>query len=625
MPASDSIRESGSSVKELEDPDASPRRTHRRGLRRLIAALIFMTTMLLMAVVPPLLNISRFQRRIERNLSAGLGRTVHFSRVSINLLPQPGFTLQDFVVDEDPAFGSEPIITAASVDATVRFSSLWRRRIEISKISLSAGDTGTAPSVNLVHTADGRWNIQGLVLQATHIQAAPTAQTYSGPAPRFPYIEATGARLNLKLDRNGIQEKTHFSLVDADFALWLPEPHQWQLRLKAHPVRTDSTPADTGTLRVEGTLGAAGSAASPASLAQLPIDLSGDWQDAQLGGLSYLALGRDAGLRGELALSASVVGTIGSNAIAAHIQLINARRSAFVPPNLLNLEASCQAIAQQSFHAFSQIACRWPPPGSSDPTLVALSAALPDIRTPASAHATLTLPGLPTATALDWLSVATPRPPTGILPLGIITGSLAYHAESPSAPRVPQPLQRAWSGEFSLSGASLRIAGLGARPIPLDDITLRSTAAPTPPPHSHQPAAAPPSSFDLLPIALPLGGRQPATLEGHFDANGYTLHLTGTGIPARLLALGDAIPQLGDGLRLLLEPAPLPGTQPGPPGDAQTTPKEAPVPTAAPTPTDAPAASAPIPLDLTATRLWGGPQTWSQSAPPPKRLRHHPR
>jgi AsmA protein len=605
-----------------DHPAAAPTtpRPHRRGLRRLIAALIFMTTMLLMAVVPPLLNISRFQRRIERNLSAGLGRTVHFSRVSINLLPQPGFTLQDFVVDEDPAFGSEPIITAASVDATVRFSSLWRRRIEISKISLSAGDTGTAPSVNLVHTADGRWNIQGLVLQAAHIQAAPTAQTYSGPAPRFPYIEATGARLNLKLDRNGIQEKTPFSLTDADFALWLPEPHQWQLRLKAHPVRTDSTPADTGTLRVEGTLGAAGSADGPASLAQLPIDLSGDWQDAQLGGLSYLALGRDAGLRGELALSGSVVGTIGRNAIAAHIQLINARRAAFVPPSPLNLDASCQAIAQQNFHSFTQIACRWPPAGSSDPTLVALSAALPDIRALPSAHAILTLPGLPTATALDWISVATPRPPTGILPLGTITGTLAYHAAPQPAPVAPpksrarqQPVapQPAWSGEFTLSGASLRIAALGARPIPLDDITLRSTPAPTPPPHpSHpsRPIATPPSSFDLLTIALPLGGRQSATVEGHFDANGYTLHLTGAGVPARLLALGDAIPQLGDGLQLLLDPAP----QPGAPDKTQPAPSDAPAP-----------AAAPIPLDLTATRPWGGPQTWSQSAPPAKRPHHH--
>ncbi|MGD0797330.1 MAG: AsmA family protein [Acidobacteriaceae bacterium] len=597
------------------DPPAP--RTHPRGLRRLIAALIFLLVVLLMAFIPPLLNISRFQRRIERNISDALGRPVQFSRVSLTLLPLPGFTLENFAVAEDPAFGAEPVIAAGSVEATVRFRSLWHGRVEFSKISLSAGDTGAAPSVNLVHTADGRWNIQGLLLQASRIQAAPTAQPYAGPAPRFPYIEATGARLNLKLDRNGIQEKTPFSLTDADFALWLPEPHQWHLRLRAHPVRTDAPPADAGTLRIDGTLGAANSPAGPASLAQLPIDLSGEWQEVQLGGLSHLLLGRDAGLRGELTLSGGILGTLGQNTIAAHIQLSNARRAAFVPPNSLNLEATCHALAQRSFHAFSEVACRWPPADSSDPALLAVSADLPDIRNLRSGHAAFSLPAVPTATLLDWISLVTARPPTGILPLGTLTGSLAYHAPlplSPARPRArqkPQPPQPAWTGQFTLSGAALKISALGARPIQLDDLTLR--AAPSQPltPHSPQtlkanPQPAPPSSFDLLPIALPLGGRQQAVLEGHFDANGYTLHLTGAALPARLLDLGDAIPQLGDGLQQLLAP---------PPADADT--GTAANPDAGPPQSPDPAAeAAPIHLDLTATRPWGGSQTWVAAAPP---------
>jgi AsmA protein len=463
-----------------------------------------------------------------------------------------------------------------------------RGRVEFSKIAL------TEPtSVNLVHTADGRWNIQSLLLQAAHLQAAPTAQKYAGPAPRFPYIEATGARLNLKLDRNGIPEKTPFSLTDADFALWLPEPHQWQLRLKAHPVRTDTAPADTGTLSIEGSLG--GIDAPSASLGQLPINLSGEWSDAQLGGLSHLLLGRDAGLRGELALSANVLGTIGHNAVSVNLKLTGARRADFVPANLLNLEAACNATADQTFHAFSAIDCRWPPAGSSDPGLIAVTAALPDVRDLRSAHATISLPAVPTATLLDWISLVTARPPTGILPLGSLTGSLSYHAqpELPPQTRVPpvgyfvrQPYrltwqvspQPAWTCQFTLSGAALKITALNSRPIQLDDITLRSSSTP-------------PGSFDLLPVTLPLDGRLPTQLDAHFDASGYTLHLTGTAIPAHLLALGNAIPQLGDGLQQVLEPTP-----------------------------DSDAAS-PIHLDLTATRPWGGPQTWTTAAPAPTHRR----
>ncbi len=186
----------------------------------------------------------RFQKRIARNISAALGRPVYFDSVTLVLFPRPGFTLTNVVIDEDPAFGYEPLLRAEQVEVTLRLSSLFHSHTEFSKIAFSD------PSVNLVYS-NGRWNIESLLLQAAHTQAAPTAQPYAGPARRFPYIEATGARLNLKLD----QEKSPVSFTDSEFALWLPEPHQWHLRLKAHPARTDFAPGETGILRAEGILG----------------------------------------------------------------------------------------------------------------------------------------------------------------------------------------------------------------------------------------------------------------------------------------------------------------------------------------------------------------------------------
>ncbi len=305
--------------------------------RRLIALLTVLLVILLLAFVPPLINVSRFQRRIARNIGNAVGRPVHFDRVSLSLLPLPGFTLDNFVVDEDPAFGYEPILRADQVNVTLRISSLWGRRVEFSKIALIT--VNEPPDVNLVHRYDGKWNIESLLLQASHIEAAPTAQRFAGPARRFPYIEATGARVNLKLD----QEKTPFSLSEADFALWLPEAHQWHLRLEARPVRTDTSPGDTGIIRMEGTLGGPDSPTGDqaSSLAQIPINLSGAWRDAQLGGLSRLLFGSDAGLRGDFSLTFGILGTIGHNAIVSNITLNNARRADFVPPRPLSLEAAC--------------------------------------------------------------------------------------------------------------------------------------------------------------------------------------------------------------------------------------------------------------------------------------------
>jgi len=558
--------------------------------RRILALFLVAFALLLLVLLPPYLNVSRLQRRVARNISASLGRPVHFDQITLDLLPMPGFTLQNFVVDEDPVFGFEPILRASQVRVNIRLRSIWSSHVEISRISL------TDPSVNLVQTADGQWNIGELLLQTSRTPSIgiSAALTSDGTVPQLPYIEASGARLNFKLD----QEKTPFSLTDADFALWLPQPHQWRLRLKAHPVRTDTGPADTGTVNIEATLGPASPSAD--LLANLPIELHGSWQDVELGGLSRLLFANDAGLRGELAMSLDLLGTLGQNNITADIQLNNARRADFVPPHLLSIEVGCRAIAQNTLTTYTKIECRLPPSITSNPKLLMLTADLPDIRQPSSTSATLSIPALPADTFLYWLSVATPHPPIGLVGPGTLAGKLSWGANPPSVStkglgsNLPT-----LTGELEFSDESLQLAGLGPKAIPLGALLLRSIPLADRTPHQRSAIPSTQSAnFDLASISLPLGGKQPAILEGHLDASGYTLHLTGTVVLERLLALGDAIPQLGDGLRQLLQPI-------------SSTIHTAPSQKSNPMP-----ASIPIRIDLTAVRAWGGPQVWSQTAHP---------
>ena len=577
----------------------------------LVMAFVILFAIFLLGFIPPLINVSRFQHRIANNIGNSIGRPVHFDRVSLSLLPLPGFTLENFVIDEDPAFGYEPILRADEVHATLRIASLWSSHVEFSRISL------TEPtSVNLVRNADGRWNVESLLLQASHIDAAPTAQRFSSAAPRFPYVEATGARVNLKLG----QEKTPFSLTDADFALWLPEPHQWHLRLEAHPARTDLSPGDTGILHAEGTLGGNGAGAGPSgnALAQVPIDLHGSWQDAQLGDLSRLLSGSDAGVRGDLSMTFAILGTFEVNTVTTDIQLANARRADFVPSQPLSLEVGCRATARQTFHSLTSIECHWPPVNASAPSVLALAASLPDVRTPQSATGQVTVSAVPASSLVNWLRVATPHPPTGLDGPGSLSGTVAWGPD-------PKSSQPTWTGELTFSDGALDLGIADQNPIPLGEVVLHSTPpAPAPPHHRRaaKPADLPADSFDLLPVSLDLGGKTPATLEGHLDATGYTLHLSGSAIPSRLLALGAAVPQLGDGLKDRLERlAIIPSADPS--AAAQTTGQASrggvrgnailpdTVPTAA-----TPDADQPTHIDLTATRAWGGPQTWSTMAAP---------
>ncbi len=542
---------------DLEELEPSPFRgiTHRRAL----ITLGVLTTLVLMAVVPPLINVGRYRRQIATSIGTSLGRPVHIDNVTLNLLPMPGFTLEGFVVDEDPAFGAEPVIRAQEVRATLRVNSLWRRRVEFSRISLDD------PSVNLVHLPNGQWNLQSILLQASRMPAAPTQQKGAGDAPRFPYIEATGARVNVKM---GL-EKMPLSLTDAEFALWLPEQKQWHLRLKAHPTRTDAAATNSGTLRVEGTLGQA------ATLANVPVDLTGEWSAAPLGAVSRVLMGNDAGLRGEMTLTAGVKGTVGENEVRTRLELRRVRRADFVPAHPLDADLACTATATQLFHALGKLKCALPAESAGTPPAggLVVTGDVADVFRPASADLSAVVSDVPVATLLDVLRAISDRISPEVTATGTVSATAECCVTEAAVPLkkgavTPGPL----SGDFQVAKAKLSV-GAGA-PFVSEDVTGEMTG----------------SQVVLGPVEVALGGREPATLEVRADAAGYSMHLAGAVLRSRLTELVKAVPPFGDGLDAAL-----------PPVDASEAGTAA-------------SAEVPMRLDLTAKRTWGGTQTWEQAA-----------
>jgi hypothetical protein len=475
-------------------------------MARTIAVLAVMVALVLLAVVPPLVNVSRYQRRIAASIGASLGRPVRLDTVTLRLLPWPGFEIQNFVVAEDPAFGSEPVMRANAVRATLRLSSLWRRRVEFSRITL------IEPSVNLVHLPDGRWNLGSILLQASRIAAAPTAQKKASETPRFPYIEATDARVNLKQGA----EKKPFSLTDATFALWLAEPERWQVRLEAHPARTDTSVSDTGTMRLEGTLGRA------STLAEVPVDLHSEWTSAPLGAVSWMLLGEDIDVRGSMDLTTSIVGKVGNNAVSARLRLKNARRAEFVPAKALDVDLGCKATAAAVFHALENLQCAWPS-GAIHPGMV-LTGSVPELRQPGSARTMMWINDVPASLLVDALRAASARTPERLSFEGRLSGKVGYPVEAVTGVRAP--------GLNELTIADTRLSLADAVPF------------------VHGPVVAQIQADGLQAAAIPLelGGKEPATLAVSAGLEGYTLHLSGTVLRSRLLAFGAAIPQVGDGL-----------------------------------------------------------------------------
>jgi AsmA protein len=483
-------------------------------LKRVLLVLAVVGFVVLLIVIPPLVNISRYQRQIATSIGSALGRPVHMNSVTLNLLPMPGFTIDNFVVEEDPAFGAEPIIRANSVRATLRFSSVWHHRVEFSTISL------TDPSVNLVHMPDGRWNIDSILVQASRVPAAPTAQKQRTLALRFPYIEATGARLNLKMG----PEKTPFSLTDAEFALWLPEPNQWHLRLEAHPARTDTSVTDTGLLRVEGTIGRAG------SFDAVPLDLTSQWRTAPLGSVSLIALGQDVGLRGDMSLEASVHGTVGEHQLAAHLRVTGLRRADFVPAKTLEVDIACSATGTGVLHSLTLLQCAWPPQqggtaGTAPP--LSLAGKVPDVWHPDTATGKLEFSSVPDSAILDTLRIVSSRIPGDLTLAGTIDGSVT-RADGNNTGTITIAKQHLARGKTVLTQGDAQVHVNGDR-----------------------------ATID--PVLFALGPRQQINVGAAFDRRGYEISMQGSILPGQLKQFVEALPGPGEGW---IGTLPQPATQP---------------------------------------------------------------
>ncbi len=289
-------------------------------------------------------GVSRLKTRIIQSISRAVGRPVDIGQVHLRFLPQPGFDLENLIIYEDAAFGSEPMLRAQEVTAVVRLTSLVRGRLDIARLEL------TEPSLNLVRRADGRWNLEDLLERNQRTPLAPTAKSKSEARPGFPYIEASSGRINFKAG----QEKKAYALLNADFSLWQESENTWGARLRAEPLRTDMNLSDTGLLQLSGTWQRAG------SLRATPLQFSVEWDRAQLGQLSKLLSGNDQGWRGEVTLDASLSGVPTAMQVAVDTSIRDFHRYDIPSSDALRLAAHCDGSYSSVEAMAHALVCRAP-------------------------------------------------------------------------------------------------------------------------------------------------------------------------------------------------------------------------------------------------------------------------
>lgn len=493
-----------------QDPQQDSQGRQRK-YTKLWLALSAVLIILALIIVPPLVSISRYQNRITQLVSTSLGRPVRLSSVELRMLPRPGFLITNLTVDEDPAYGVEPVLHANTVLAAIRFLPLWRGQLQISRISVDEA------SFNLVRTPAGRWNLDAVF----HSAAKSGAQ--NGAAASLPYIEATSSRINIKRGT----EKLPFSLLDADASLWRDSSGAWRVRLRGQPARTDVSleSADTGVLRLEATL------RQGPSLKQMPLHVDLDWREAQLGQLSRLMLGSDEGWRGDMTGELHLDGTAESAQVKTRLRASGVHRAEFAPAEALDFDASCGFVYRSSDRSLDNLLCESPLGNGR----ARLTGSVQGLTHPQ--QLTLELDRIPAEAGLDMLRTLRNNLDPALQASGAVSGKMVYDAASAqpapqprtarkdSRHREPEALPTSLSGSFEVDGLKISANDL-SKPIQIPKMIV-------------EPAPALPGQPTALSTSVPLpaGGPAPLTIAARLGLSGFQIGVHGTAALPRLREL----------------------------------------------------------------------------------------
>jgi uncharacterized protein involved in outer membrane biogenesis len=261
--------------------------------------------LLVVALLTPYINLSRFRRSVATALGTALGRHVEVGGVHVELLPLPAVVAENVVVDELPEIGSEPLARMSELRATPRLRSLWTGRPDISSVVF------VEPSVNLsrahfIQPESPRGGSPGpSILKLPESGSLPS---------EFPYIEVRDARINFKRD----DLKSVFFFDEVQAALYRQNGALY-LRFRGRPARTDRALTGAGEVRVEGQI--------------VPrVDLQARLMDAFLNDLLALARGADPGIQGQFSVDMRITGHPAALRVEGRARVADLHRGDFLPP-----------------------------------------------------------------------------------------------------------------------------------------------------------------------------------------------------------------------------------------------------------------------------------------------------
>jgi len=197
---------------------------------------VILLAVLAVGILAPHVSADRLRPRIQSALEGALNRPVKMGAVHLNLFTGPGVSVKDVLIGDDPAAGIEPFAHVETMTARVRLSSLLTGHLAFSSLHLDS------PSVNLVKTSSGPWNIQALLDR--------TSQGNTVHRHLVPDIQISDGRLNFKFG----DTKSVFYINGADVEIYPNQNGDVVIRFSGAPARSDRGSQTFGQISARGML-----------------------------------------------------------------------------------------------------------------------------------------------------------------------------------------------------------------------------------------------------------------------------------------------------------------------------------------------------------------------------------
>lgn len=386
--------------------------------------LIVLLVVVVVGLAAPRVSADRFQPRIQAALEAALNRPVHLGAVHLNLFTGPGFTVDDVLIDDDPAAGIEPFAHVEHMQARIRWVSLFSGTLEFSSLRL---DT---PTVNVVKMPSGPWNIQPLLDR--HTQAGvPHRST-------VPDIQIRGGRIDFKFG----DTKSVFYISDSDVDVYPTENGQVVIRFSGAPARTDQASRSFGELTARGLL-------QSGSNGENQLDMRVDLDRTAISELTRLFHGSDLGVHGYVLANAKLSGPLSKLEITGGLNISDVHRWDLMPAPGEGWTLNYRGLLNLTGHHLELGSLTTP----AQPDPVTVDFKMDNYLSAPKWSANLHFRNLPAASLVETARhFGAPFPP-GVQVEGQVEGGIGYSSQSGAA------------GQLALTSAAVKFPQGGSPPV----------------------------------------------------------------------------------------------------------------------------------------------------------------